>query len=176
MGEDELLAATEALLFAAEGPLSENRIGEILGVEDSRAQEVVGRLREKYERHGHGIQLVKVAGGYELCTRPEYADRVEKLGRSQPERGLSQASLETLAIIAYKQPVTRAEIERIRGVKCEKPLYTLEALGLIEEVGRKDGLGRPILYGTTKQFLRCFGLADLTELPDLGEPAAEAGS
>ena len=165
MGRVDLVAALEALLFAAPEPVSLDQLAAALEVEPP----LVAAALEQLERHyaeGHGVELRQVAGGYRLVTRPEFAAFIERLHR--PRRpSLSRAALETLAIIAYRQPITRAEIEAVRGVSVESPLATLLEQGLIAEVGRRDGPGRPILYGTTPRFLEAFGLRDLSQLPPL---------
>lgn len=171
---EELLGALECLLFVAHEPLSVKRLAEILELKEAEVEELLDMLSREYEKSGRGIQLVEVAGGYQVCTRPEFAAYVEKLYKPQAQ-ALSRAALETLAIIAYKQPITRAEVEQIRGVKVDGVINTLMEKGLLEEVGRKEGPGRPILYGTSNKFLQHFGLKSLDELPDPEDFVAEAG-
>lgn len=169
----DLVAALEAILFAAPEPLAPDQLAQVLGVEAPLVQAALRRLAEHYDGGGHGIELQRVGGGYRLVTRPRFAPYVARLNR--PRRVvLSHAALETLAIVAYRQPVTRAEIEALRGVGSESPLATLLEHGLVQEVGRKEAPGRPILYGTTRRFLEYLGLNDLAELPPLPEepPAA----
>jgi segregation and condensation protein B len=170
MEMNEYKAIVEGLLFAAgdEG-LSLEQIASVLEIKEEQAQEIVSALKEEYERGQRGIQLVELAGVFQLATRKEHASYLKKLVESPSSTSLSQAALETLAIIAYRQPITRAEIEEIRGVKSDKPIQTLMAKALIKEVGRAEGTGRPILYGTTKEFLDYFGLKTLEELPPLPE-------
>ncbi len=161
----------ESLLFAAgdEG-LTLKQISQVLEIDDKLAEEVLCKLMEDYNCNpDRGIMIVELAGTYQLATKKENAPYLKKLVESPQTTTLSQASLETLAIIAYKQPITRAEIEEIRGVKTERPLQTLVGKGLVKEVGRLEGPGRPILYGTTKEFLDYFGLKSLDELPPLPE-------
>ncbi|GER66068.1 segregation and condensation protein B [Weizmannia acidilactici] len=161
----------ESLLFAAgdEG-LSLKQISHVMEIEEFEALEVINSLKEIYEKDpDRGITLVELAGTYQLATKKEHAPYLKKLVESPNANTLSQAALETLAIISYKQPITRIEIEEIRGVKTERPLQTLMAKGLIQEVGRQEGAGRAILYGTTKEFLDHFGLKDLKELPPFPE-------
>ncbi|MGI9862174.1 SMC-Scp complex subunit ScpB [Moorella naiadis] len=168
---DNLRAALECLLFVAGGPVTTAALASCLGVNPADVDELAAELRQLYEQEGRGLQVRHVAGGYQMCTRPEYAPYVEALLR--PELPvLSRAALETLAIIAYRQPVTRGEMEYIRGVKVDGVLNTLLSRGLVQEVGRKDTPGRPVLYGTTSKFLEFFGLQDLRELPPLEEAAA----
>ncbi len=163
----------ESLLFAAgdEG-LSLKQVAEVLEVNELKASEIIEDLKIEYERDTkRGIMMVQLAGTYQLATKKENAAYLKKLVDSPHTSTLSQAALETLAIIAYKQPITRADIEEIRGVKTERPLHTLMAKALIKEVGRAEGTGRAYLYGTTKEFLDYFGLKSIEELPQLPDKA-----
>lgn len=165
----------ESLLFAAgdEG-LSLKQIAAVLEVEEIKAYEIVSELQMDYEKdESRGINIVQLAGVYQMATKKEHAVYLKKLVESPGAGHLSQAALETLAIIAYKQPITRAEIEEIRGVKTERPLHTLSSRALIKEVGRAEGTGRAYLYGTTKEFLDYFGLKNIKELPPLPEKVDE---
>ena len=165
------LGILESLLFAAgdEG-LSLKQIKTVLEIEEFQAVEVVEMLRQEYEQNpNRGITLIELAGTFQLATKKEHSVYLKRLVESPGVHTLSQAALETLAIISYKQPITRLEIEEIRGVKTERPLQTLLSKGLIKDVGRANGTGRAILYGTTKEFLDYFGLKDLNELPPLPE-------
>ncbi|KQL53657.1 segregation and condensation protein B [Heyndrickxia shackletonii] len=165
------LGILESLLFAAgdEG-LSLKQIKTVLEIEEFQAVEVVEMLRQEYEQNpNRGITLIELAGTFQLATKKEHSIYLKRLVESPGMHTLSQAALETLAIISYKQPITRLEIEEIRGVKTERPLQTLLSKGLIKDVGRANGTGRAILYGTTKEFLDYFGLKDLKELPPLPE-------
>ncbi|WML40421.1 SMC-Scp complex subunit ScpB [Neobacillus sp. OS1-2] len=164
----------ESLLFAAgdEG-LSLKQIAEVLEVDELMASGMIEELRKEYAETNRGIMIVQLAGTYQLATKKENAIYLKKLVDSPHTSTLSQAALETLAIIAYKQPITRAEIEDIRGVKTERPLHTLVSKVLIKEVGRAEGTGRAYLYGTTKEFLDYFGLKSLKELPQLPEKVEE---
>ncbi|WP_297200913.1 SMC-Scp complex subunit ScpB [Thermanaeromonas sp.] len=163
-------AALECLLFVSSRPASPAELARALKISEEEVEILVQELQELYERDEHGLQIRKVAGGYQMCTRPEYASYIENF--LKPELpSLSRAALETLAIIAYRQPITKAEIENLRGVKVDGVLATLLNRGLVKEVGRKDAPGRPILYGTTSLFLEHFGLKSLEELPPLEEVA-----
>jgi len=165
------LGILESLLFAAgdEG-LSLKQIKTVLEIEDFQAVELIEMLKEEYEQNpNRGITLIEVADTFQLATKKEHSIYLKRLVESPGMHTLSQAALETLAIISYKQPITRLEIEDIRGVKTERPLQTLLSKGLIKDVGRANGTGRAILYGTTKEFLDYFGLKDLKELPPLPE-------
>lgn len=169
------LGILESLLFAAgdEG-LSMKQIKTVLEIEEFQAVEIVEMLRQEYEQNpNRGITLIELAGTYQLATKKEHSIYLKRLVESPGMHTLSQAALETLAIISYKQPITRLEIEEIRGVKTERPLQTLLSKGLIKDVGRANGTGRAILYGTTKEFLDYFGLKDLKELPPLPEKVEE---
>ncbi len=155
----------EALLFVAEEPLSPERVAEITGFSLQDVRLALRKLQEKYAADDSGLQLMEIAKGYQLATKPELAPMVEKLFKGENRYTLSQAALETLAIIAYRQPVTRVDIESIRGVKVDGVVETLIKRRFIRTAGRKDAPGRPILYGTTREFLKYFGLKDLSELP-----------
>ncbi|MCM3599721.1 SMC-Scp complex subunit ScpB [Robertmurraya korlensis] len=161
----------ESLLFAAgdEG-LTIKQISTVLEIEQVEAERIVRDLMDELSKNeNRGIAVVQLAGTYQLATKKENSIYLKKLVESPSTSTLSQAALETLAIIAYKQPITRAEIEEIRGVKTERPLQTLVGKVLVKEVGRAEGTGRAILYGTTKEFLDYFGLRSLEELPPLPE-------
>ncbi|TKH07215.1 SMC-Scp complex subunit ScpB [Peribacillus simplex] len=160
----------EALLFAAgdEG-LSVKQIASVLEITEYQATDIVESLKEEYISDVRGIQVVEIAGVYQMTTKKEHSDYLKRLVETSSTQGLSQAALETLAIIAYKQPITRAEIDEIRGVKTERPIHTLVTKVLIKEVGRAEGSGRAYLYGTTKEFLDYFGLNSIDELPPLAD-------
>ncbi len=162
------LAAVEACLFASHAPLSAEELAEATQLPGSEIESLLDDLRSKYTAPHSGVQLLEVAGGFQVRTRAEYAEAVEKI--LQPEsKQLSAAAVETLALIAYGQPITRPEIESVRGVNTAHLLRKLEKDGLIEVLGRKDVPGRPKTYGTTSRFLQQFGLSDLDELPPLPE-------
>lgn len=161
----DLKRALECVLLVSGGPVTPEQAGETLAVPLQTARDVLEDLRQEYE--GRGLQIQVLAGGYQLCTRPEFSSYVQRFLRLEQLDPLSQAALETLAIIAYRQPVTRAEIEAVRGVRVEHVLDRLLERHLIREVGRRATIGRPILYGTTEGFLRHFGLPDLQALPAL---------
>ena len=163
--EADLKRALECVLLVSGGPVTAEQVGETLAVPLETARGVLEDLRHEYE--GRGLQIQVLAGGYQLCTRPEYSSYVQRFLHLEQLDPLSQAALETLAIIAYRQPVTRAEIEAVRGVRVEHVLERLSERHLIREVGRRPSIGRPILYGTTEGFLRHFGLRDLQALPPL---------
>ncbi|KUO50503.1 MAG: segregation and condensation protein B [Desulfitibacter sp. BRH_c19] len=156
----------ESLLFVATEPLTVSRMSQITEIEEQTVSELIKEIQDEYTEPHKGLMIEQVAGGYRIVTRPEYLPYIEKLYKPQVNP-LSQAALETLAIIAYKHPVTKAEIESIRGVKADSVVGTLLERGLVEEVGRKDTPGRPILYGVTNKFLEYLGLNDLDQLPQI---------
>ncbi|HKI82762.1 MAG TPA: SMC-Scp complex subunit ScpB [Candidatus Krumholzibacteria bacterium] len=160
----------EALLFATDQPLSVARLaGYFPGVERSALKKIIEELQAEYDRDEHAFTIVEFGGGYSIATRPEFAPVVKKLYRGRRKLRLSKAALEVLSIIAYKQPVTRLEIEEIRGIQASGVLGTLMERELVEIVGRAEGLGSPLLYGTTATFLEYLGLRSLKELPRLSE-------
>lgn len=168
-------ALIEALIFAAEEPLTVGQIRAIYQGEGKREEArqldaetiraTIAELNKEYEKADRPYRIVTIAGGYQFATRSEYAEWLGRLHREQGRRKLSQSGIETLAIIAYKQPITKAEIEKIRGVNCDYVLKTLLEKELVTVTGRAETVGRPLLYGTTKEFLKHFGLNDITDLP-----------
>lgn len=169
MEREDLKSIVESLLFVADGPLTLHRLSEV--IEDSDKDAIAAVLRDlqtEFENGRRGVRLAEVAGGYQLRTAAVNADWVKKLLGGRPAR-MSRATLETLAIIAYRQPITKAEIEAIRGVDVDGVLNTLLERNLIRAVARKDVPGRPFLYGTTGEFLQLFNLKDLSHLPTLKE-------
>jgi len=170
----EIKAIIEGLLFVSgEEGIDENQMIDVLQIDRKSLKFYLAEMKENYQSNSRGIQLVEVAGGYQLTTKQEHASYFKRLVQSPTSATLSQAALEALAIIAYKQPISRIEIEDIRGVKSERPLRTLNGKGFIKEVGRAERTGRAILYGTTKFFLEQFGLQSIKELPPLPDPVAE---
>ncbi len=169
MEREELKPIVEALIFASESAITLDRLCRIL--EETERETVKGVLEElmnEYRDPSRGFSLERVAGGYQFRTRPEHAFWIKRLFRTAPQR-ISRASMETLAIVAYRQPITRGELESLRGVDSGGVLKSLLEKGLIRIVGRKDSPGRPAMYGTTKEFLETFDLRDLSELPSLKE-------
>jgi len=161
----ELLGQLESMLFVAGEPLPTKRIADLLGEETALIRGALGALQARYDGPASGVRLAEIAGGWRLLTRPEHADTVAALAGKRVLDRLSPAALETLAIIAYKQPVGRAEVERIRGVGVGPILRHLLELDLIKVAGREEGLGRALLYGTTRAFLDRFGLKSVKDLP-----------
>ena len=169
MEREDIRSIIESLLFVADGPLTIQRLGEVLeGAEKEDVRSILSELQAELENSRRGVRLVEVAGGYQLRTAKVNADWVKKFLGGRPAR-MGRATLETLAIIAYRQPITRAEIEAIRGVDVDGVINTLLDRSLIRPVARKDVPGRPFLYGTTPEFLQLFNLKDLTHLPTLKE-------
>lgn len=162
----------EAILFSTDEPLSVKKIADILGESNSdkdTIQSTICQLKEEYETCGKGFQIEEIAGGYQILSQPEYHEFVSKLLKKKKEAKISHSSLETLAIIAYKQPILRADIEAIRGVQSGQMIRILIDMGLVKVTGHADVLGRPLLYGTTNKFLQHFGLNSIKELPNPGE-------
>lgn len=179
-GQNELLESGEAkqiienLLFITDRPLKPSRIAEVVEhISSKRVLEIIQELAKEYEDTGRAVRILEIGGGYQMCTKPEYGRWVRKLYNEKMTTRLSNAALETLAIIAYKQPVTRAEMEMIRGVDVAAPLERLLERGLVRVLGKRDTIGRPMVYGTTDEFLRLFGLNKISELPDLQVFAAK---
>jgi segregation and condensation protein B len=169
MERDEVKSIVESLLFVADGPQSLQRFCEVLdGVDEEVISDVLHEMQGELDAQNRGIRLVEVAGGYQLRTAKANADWVKKFLGGRPAR-MGRATLETLAIVAYRQPITKAEIEAIRGVDVDGVIATLLDRNLIRAVARKDVPGRPFLYGTTPEFLQFFNLKDLSQLPTLKE-------
>lgn len=169
MGEEKakMKSMLEALLFVSSEPLVPKELKRLTGMHESDLTTILEEIASEYAERGGGVIVGKVAGGYQMTTNPEHADLIRRLkgkGRSQK---LSLAALETLAIIAYKQPITKAEIEDLRGVNADGMVKSLLEKHLIKIVGKKETPGRPLLYSTSREFLQYFGLNDLTELPTL---------
>jgi segregation and condensation protein B len=171
-----LMSKIEALLFVVgDDGLTVKQLATLLGEDEMEIEAALSELKTNYDQsEERGITMKQLAGTYQLVTKSEVSETIKKLVENPNSHVLTTASLEVLAIIAYKQPITRAEIEDLRGVKSERPIQTLVSRGLIQEVGRAEGTGRAILYGTTKEFLNYFGLTDLTELPPLPDGEFEA--
>lgn len=167
MNKEELKSIIEALLFIWGDPLSLKDISHVLEINEKQTKKIIGEMVDEFNYNRRGIKIIQTGNSYQLSTRPEHFEWIEKLSLPKTKKKLSNAALETLSIITYKQPVTKSEIEAIRGVRCDKALETLLEKEVIKEKGRLEKTGRPILYGTTKQFLKYFGLKNLNELPSL---------
>jgi segregation and condensation protein B len=176
--EAQLKAVLEGLIFVSESPLTLDRMKEVLGINKRDLQRLLSEMMEEYRRSERGFHIVEVAEGFQFRTRPEHADWIKKLKRVKTT-ALSQPALETLAIVAYRQPVVRMDIEKIRGVDSGGVLHTLLEKKLIKIIGKKDVPGKPLVYGTSRKFMEVFGLKDLSQLPTLkdleglGPPSAE---
>jgi segregation and condensation protein B len=164
---DEMLRALEAVLLVAAEPVSSTVLAQLLETDRGAVEESLARLAEDYERAGSGLVLRNVAGGWRLFSHPSAAPVVERFILSSRHTRLTKAALETMAIVAYKQPVTRHQVAAIRGVNSDGVLSALVDRGLLEEVGRDEGPGRPLLFGTTPEFLERLGLASIGDLPSL---------
>ena len=170
MDDRQLKSAIEAILFVAGNPLSVDRLkGLFEDVEQERIEAQLATLGREYDDRGAGIMLAEVAGGYQLATRPEHASWIRKFKSVKVSSKLSRPALETLAIVAYKQPITRTEVEAIRGVNIGGIMRNLMERRLVKIVGKKDVPGKPMMYGTTPEFLQYFGMKDLSSLPTLKE-------
>ena len=168
--------ALEAILFSLGEEVEIEKLAEALEVHEDEIKEAIKVLSERYEKENRGIQIIEIENSVQMCSNPEYYEGIKRVTQIKKQAGLSSAALETLSIIAYNQPVTKATIEFIRGVDCTYSVARLVERGFIDELGRADTPGRPILYGTTVEFLRCFGLKNLEDLPPLPErqePEAE---
>ena len=154
----------EALLFINGDPVPAGQLADILNVDKVNIEEIIIQLKEEMDTSERGLTIIKVAGGYQLCTKPELAAIVEKMAQVLDNK-LSVPAMETLSIIAFKQPITKQEIENLRGVRVDRVLMKLIDRLLVKELGRKKVIGRPILYGTTEEFLKCFGLDNIEDLP-----------
>ena len=170
----ERVGIVEAILFVTGNAVETREIARVLDITDAELEETLDALESGYDFDRRGLRLLRFGAHVQLATRPDYAPYVEKLLQPVQKQSLSQAVMETLAVIAYRQPVTKAEIEQIRGVKCDYSVQSLVSKGLIEEVGRKETLGRPILYGTTDAFLRHFCISSVADLPEIDFSALAA--
>lgn len=169
-------AILEGILFATGEAVPVKRLSEVMDMTESRIDSLMEEMAEEYNNTAdRGIQLTRLEDSWQLCTKREYYDYIHKLKEKSRRAALTNAGLEVLSVVAYNQPVTRSTIEFIRGVNSDGPLNNLVASGLVKEVGRLDAPGRPILFGTTEEFLRCFNLSSLTELPDVDKEYSYEG-
>lgn len=164
---DSLISKLEAMLFAAGDPVEASKLAEVLDIDIESVTEMLGHLGALYDERESGLMLIKIDNKYQLCTREKHSEEVRKLLEIKKNTPLSNAAFEVLAIIAYNKTVTRSFVEQVRGVDCSGPISSLVQKGLIEEKGRLDLPGRPLIYGTTDRFLRCFSLNSLDDLPEL---------
>ena len=173
MKKDEILAALEAVLFSSGEPMSIDRLSQIFEMKPEKTEKLLDELSQRLDERNSGLKLVRLENTRQLATRNEHAEYIKKAFDIRRKPPLSPAALEVLAVIAYNQPVTKAFVEQVRGVDCSGVMGTLVEKDLIEERGRLELPGRPLLYGTTKNFLRCFSLTDLGDLPPLPKASNE---
>ena len=171
--EKELLGAVEAILFAMGESVSLSKIASAIGKDETEAKRLLEELKKQYQKKERGIQLIELEVSYQLCTKPELYDYLIQVAKQPKKHVLTDVLLETLAIVAYKQPVTKIEIEKIRGVKSDHAVNKLVEYDLVCEVGRLDAPGKPLLFGTTEEFLRRFGVQSVEELPSIAPEQLE---
>lgn len=164
---ENLISSLEAMLFAAGDPIEAGKLADVLELDIETVEKLLGTLGAQYDERNSGLMLIRIDNKYQLCTREVFSENVRKLMEIRKNAPLSNAAFEVLAIIAYNKTVTRSFIEQVRGVDCSGPVSSLVQKGLIEEKGRLDLPGRPLIYGTTDRFLRCFSLNSLDDLPEL---------
>lgn len=164
---NNLVSTIEAMLFASGDPVEVSKLAEVLDIDEETVEKMLGHLSAQYDEREAGLMLIRVDNKYQICTREAYSEEVRRLMEIKKNTPLSNAAFEVLAIVAYNKTVTRSFIEQVRGVDCSGPVSSLVQKGLIEEKGRLDLPGRPLIYGTTDRFLRCFSLNSLDDLPEL---------
>ena len=165
MPQKELYSAIEGILFAMGDSVEVEKLSAALEIEEAKVVEILEEMAARYEKEGRGVRIMRLEDAYQMCTAPEIYEYLVRVARQPQKIKLTDVLLETLSIVAYKQPVTKAEIEKIRGVSCGHVISRLVDYRLVEEVGRMDAPGRPMLFGTTEEFLRSFGVKSLEELP-----------
>ncbi|MGI6011037.1 MAG: SMC-Scp complex subunit ScpB [Ruminococcus sp.] len=165
MNREKIRGAIEAILFSAGDSVELSQIAKAVGLEKEEVRKLIQEMMISYEQEDRGIKIIELEQSYQMCTKQEYYDYLVKIAMEPKKAVLTDVMMETLSIIAYKQPVTRLEIEKIRGVKCDHAVNKLVEYGLVQEVGRLDAPGKPILFGTTEEFLRSFGVESQEELP-----------
>ena len=169
----EAEAIIEGILFAAGDPVDIETIADILDIDVKSTRAVLTALSDKYDEECRGLKIIRLEDSYQMCTRGEYNSYISRLAEPRRVQVLSNAAMEVLSIVAYKQPVTRSVIEQIRGVSCDSLVNRLLERNLIQEIGRLDTPGRPMLFGTNDEFLRCFGISSITDLPDYDKISSE---
>lgn len=167
--------AIEGILFAAGEPVKASKLAAVLQTDIKKVEEAVKLLQYQYDSEMRGVRIIEIDGGYQICSRPEYYVYIQEILGEQRRQALSNAAMEALAIIAYKQPITRGQVEYVRGVNSDGAINRLIERGLIEECGRLEAPGRPILYKTTQTFLRCFGLKTPQDLPEINVDVINSG-
>lgn len=165
----EIKSIIEGLLFVWGDPLTVEDISNILELDKEEVTKLMDEIMDDFDFNRRGLRIIKANSTYQLSTRPEHFQWIKKLNHTKPNKNLSNAAMETLSIIAYRQPIIKSEIDNIRGVKSDRSIETLMEKNLVEELGRLERIGRPIIYGTTNEFLRLFSLESLDDLPDLEE-------
>lgn len=173
MEKERLEGAVEAILFAVGESVEAEKIAKAIGHDTETTVKLIRRMMDKYQAEDRGIRIIELENAFQMCTKTEYYDCLIRIAKQPKKIALSDAALETLSIIAYKQPVTKAEIEKIRGVKSDYAVNKLIEFNLVCELGRLDAPGRPILFGTTEDFLRNFGVQSLDELPAISQVQVE---
>lgn len=173
MDEKKLMAVIEAVLFAMGDSVELSTLGHVLELSEQEIRRVIARMNDRYKRADRGIYIAELENAVQLCTKPNLYEYLIKVAKAPRKYVLTDTLLETLSIIAYKQPVTRLEVEKIRGVSCDHAVNRLLEFNLIQELGRLDAPGRPLLFGTTEEFLRAFGVKSLGELPVLNPEQVE---
>lgn len=173
MEKEDMKRAIEGILFAMGDTVSPGKIAAALEIETKTVETILQEMAEEYEKNNRGIRIVKFNGAYQMCTSPDIYEYLIRIAKQPKKYALTEVLLETLSIIAYKQPVTKAEIEKIRGVSCEHAVSKLVEYRLVTELGRMDAPGRPMLFGTTEEFLRSFGITSLEDLPMLNPVQVE---
>ena len=174
MKTQELIPAFEAILFASGEPVSIDRLSQVFEIDPQEVVKTVEELEKLYKDRNSGLEIVRMENTYQIATAEKYAEYIRKAFDLRRRTPLSSAAFEVLAVVAYNQPVTKAFIEQVRGVDCSGVVSTLIEKGLLEERGRLDLPGKPLIYGTTKNFLRCFGFEDLSQLPPIDKDSNEA--
>jgi len=168
MKESQKIAMIEAMLFASGESVPAKRIADVLEITENDVRKTIEKMKTAYDNdETKGVRIIRLEDSYQMCTKKEYYECIRSLTEKKRKASLTNAGLEVLSVVAYNQPITRSSIEFIRGVNSDGPLNNLIAAGLVEEVGRLDAPGRPILFGTGEEFLRCFDLASISELPDV---------
>ncbi|MGN0588578.1 MAG: SMC-Scp complex subunit ScpB [Ruminiclostridium sp.] len=163
----EGIAAVEAIMFAYGDPITIDKLSEAAGLDNETTVKLIDQLERRYNVNESGLKIIRVNDGFQITTRTEYAENIKKAMETRRQQPLSQAAMETLSIVAYNQPVTKAFVEQVRGIDSSSVVNTLVERNLLEEAGRLDLPGRPVAYRTTDTFLRCFGLSRIEELPAL---------
>lgn len=173
MNKNKTKAAIEAILFTMGNSVELDKIAIAVGLDKENVRDIIQEMIQEYNSDDRGIKIIELDNAFQLCTKKEYYENLIKVAKAPKKQVLSEALLETLSIIAYKQPVTRLEIEKIRGVSSEKAINRLMEFDLCKELGRLDAPGRPMLFGTTEEFLRVFGVQSIDELPVISEDLVE---